>query len=287
MRHRLWHSRRPADAAVPKVPGENGKNHVRNRLLFFDNIMSHLYIFSVDKELPATAFGQFNLPQPTTTTTITMRPTIASAANENVVNSNQARTNAIMTPRDPVPNAPGAFAVNGPNDVPGGQDNDNFTYTGQDDMNVDNNIHAAPVNSVEAWLVDNSKYSVRCVLQFKQNVVNAIIGQPRNRRNTRVCQDSLSTVDSLVKHYKTNCWRILTLDITHYLIYSLFLKLFIILQIQWLNCRILDRKIMGVFQSFFKRHDYYKFHSIAMLPFVPCVAAILWNALDVLVPRSG
>jgi hypothetical protein len=42
---------------------------------------------------------------------------------------------------------------------------------------------------------------------------------------------------------------------------------------------------MGVFQSFFKRHDYYKFHSIAMLPFVPCVAAILWNALDVLVSR--
>jgi hypothetical protein len=157
-----------------------------------------------------------------------MRPTIASAANENVVNSNQARTNARMTPRDPVPNAPGAFAVNGPNDVPVGQDDDNFTYTGQDNTTVDNNIHAAPVNSVEAWLVDNSKYSVRCVLQFKQIVVNAIISQPRNRGNTRVCQDSLSKVDSLVKHYKTNCWWILTLDITHYLIYSLFLKLFII-----------------------------------------------------------
>jgi hypothetical protein len=138
----------------------------RNDIRFFNNIMSHLYIFSVDKELPATAFGQFNLPQPTTTTT--MRPTIASAANENVVNINQARTNVIMTPRDPVPNAPGAFAVNGPNDVPGGQDDDdNFTYTAQDDTNVDNNIHAAPVNSVEAWLVDNSKYSVHCVLQFK------------------------------------------------------------------------------------------------------------------------
>jgi hypothetical protein len=149
---------------------------------------------------------------------------IASAANENVVNSNQARTNARITPRDPVPDAPGAFAVNGPSDVPGGQDdNDNFTYSAQDDMNVDNNIHAAPVNPVEAWLVDNSKYSVRCVLQFKQIVVYAIIGQPCNRGNTRVCQDSLSKVDSLVKHYKTNCWWILTLDITHYLIihYSL------------------------------------------------------------------
>jgi hypothetical protein len=197
--------------------------------------------------------------------------------------------------------------VNGPNDVPGGQDDDdnitytaqdddnftytaqdddNFTYTAQDDTTVDNNIYAAPVNPFEAWLVDNSKYSVRCVLQFKQIVVYAIIGQPCNRGNTRVCQDSLSKVDSLVKHYKTNCWQILTLNITHYLIYSLFLKLFIILQIQWLNCRTLDRKIMGVFQSFFKRHDYYKFHSIAMLPFVPCVAAILWNALDVLVSRS-
>jgi hypothetical protein len=212
---------------------------------------------------------------------------IASAANENVVNSNQARTNARITPRDPVPDAPGAFAVNGPSDVPGGQDdNDNFTYSAQDDMNVDNNIHAAPVNPVEAWLVDNSKYSVRCVLQFKQIVVNAIIGQPCNRGNTRVCQDCPSKIDSFVKHYKTNCWWILTLDIAHYLIYSLFLKLFIILQIQWLNCHTLDRKIMGVFQSFFKRHDYYKFHSIAMLPFVPCVAAILWNALDVLVSRS-
>jgi hypothetical protein len=263
-------ARRPADAAVAKVLDEKGKNHVPNRFLFFDNIMSHRYIFSVDKELPATAFGQFNLPQRTRTTT--MRPTIASAANENVVNSNQARTNAIMTPRDPLPDAPEAFAVNGQNDVPGGQDDDNFTYTAQDDDNftytaqdndnftctaqddttVDNNIHAAPVNPFEAWLVDNSKYSVRCVLQFKQIVVNAIIGQPRNRGNTRVCQDSLSKVDSLVKHYKTNCWWILTLDITHYLIYSLFLKLFIILQIQWLNCRTLDRKIMGVFQSFFK-----------------------------------
>jgi hypothetical protein len=28
-------ARRPADAAVPKVPDENGKNHVRNRFLFF------------------------------------------------------------------------------------------------------------------------------------------------------------------------------------------------------------------------------------------------------------
>jgi hypothetical protein len=131
-------ARRPADAAVAKVPDEN-----------------------VDKELPATAFGQFNLPQPTTT----MCPTIASAANENVANSNPARTNVIMTPRDPVPNAPGAFAVNGPNDVPGGQDNDNFTYTAQDDTTVDNNIHAAPVNSVEAWLVDkiqNTVYVVSC-----------------------------------------------------------------------------------------------------------------------------
>jgi hypothetical protein len=167
-----------------------------------------------------------------TTTTTTMRPTIASAANENVATSNQARTNARMTPRDLVPNAPGAFAVNAPNDVPGGQDDDNitytaqdddnFTYTAQDDTTVDNNIHAAPANPVEAWLVDNSKYSVRCVLQFKQNVVNAIIGQPCNRGNTRVCQDCLSKVDSFVKHYKTNCW-ILTLDITHYLIihYSL------------------------------------------------------------------
>jgi hypothetical protein len=144
-----------------------------------------------------------------------MRPTIASAANENVATSNQARTNARMTPRDPVPNAPGAFAVNGPNDVPGGQDNDNFTYTAQDDTTVDNNIHAAPVNPFEAWLVDNSKYSVRCVLQ---NVVNAIIGQPCNRGNTRVCQDCPSKFDSLAKHYKTNCWWILTLDITHYLI---------------------------------------------------------------------
>jgi hypothetical protein len=161
-----------------------------------------------------------------------MRPTIASAANENVVNSNQARTNVIITPRDPVPNAPGAFAVNGPNDVLGGQDDNNFTYAAQDDTTVDNNIHAAPVNPFEAWLVDNSKYSVRCVLQFKQIVVYAIIGQPCNRGNTRVCQDSLSKVDSLVKHYKTNCWQILTLNITHYLIYSLFLKLFIILQIQ-------------------------------------------------------
>jgi hypothetical protein len=189
-------------------------------------MMSHLFIVSVDKELPAPAFGQFNLPQrTTTTTTTTIRPTIASAAYENVVNSNQARTNARMTPRDPVPNAPGAFPVNGPNDVPGGQDDDNFTYTGQDDTTVDNNIHAAPANPVEAWLVDNSKYSVRCVLQI---VVNAIIGQPRNRGNTRVCQYSVSKVESFVKHYKTNCWRILTLDITHYLIYSLFFKLFII-----------------------------------------------------------
>jgi hypothetical protein len=107
----------------------------------------------VDKELPARAFGQFNLPQPATT----MCPTVASAANENVVNSNQATTNAIMTPRDLVPNAPGAFAVNGPNDVPGGQDDDNFTQ--QDDSTVDNNIHAAPANPanpVEARLVDNS-----------------------------------------------------------------------------------------------------------------------------------
>mmetsp|Transcript_11054 Transcript_11054/g.20036 ORF Transcript_11054/g.20036 Transcript_11054/m.20036 type:complete len:146 (+) Transcript_11054:111-548(+) len=145
-----------------------------------------------------------------------MCPTIASAANENVVNSNQARTNVLMTPRDPVPNAPGAFAVNGPNDVPGGQDDDDiFTYTAQHDTTVDNNIHAAPVNPVKAWLVDNSKYSVRCVLQFKQNVVNAIIGQPCNRWNTRVCQECLSKVDSLVKHYKTNCWSILTLNITH------------------------------------------------------------------------
>jgi hypothetical protein len=241
-------ARRPVDAAVPKVPDENGKNNVRNRFLIL--ITSCLmYISPVDKELPATAFGQFTLPGQPTTTTTTMRPTIASTANENVVNSNQARTNVRMTPRDPVPNAPGAFAVNGPNDVPGrqddddnftytaqeddnftytAQDDDNFTYTGQDDTNVDNNIHAAPVNPVKAWLVDYSKYSVRCALQFKQNVVNAIIGQPRNRGNTRVCQDSLSKVDSLVKHYKTNCWWILTLDITHYLIYSLFLKLFII-----------------------------------------------------------
>jgi hypothetical protein len=75
----------------------------------------------VDKELTAPAFGQFNLPQQMTTTT-TMRPTIASAANENVVNINQARTNAIMTPRDLVPNAPGAFAVNGPNDVHQGRE---------------------------------------------------------------------------------------------------------------------------------------------------------------------
>jgi spore coat protein CotH len=75
--------------------------------------------------------------------------------------------------------------VNGPNDVPGGQDDDdnitytaqdddnftytaqdddNFTYTAHDDTTVDNNIHAAPVNPFEAWLVDNSKYSVCCVL---------------------------------------------------------------------------------------------------------------------------
>jgi hypothetical protein len=44
---------------------------VRNRYSRFRNIISHLYMFSVDKELPATAFGQFNLPQPTTTTTTT------------------------------------------------------------------------------------------------------------------------------------------------------------------------------------------------------------------------
>ncbi len=135
----------------------------------------------------------------------------------------------------------------------------------QDDTTVDNNIHAAPANPVEAWLVDNSKYSVRCVLQFKQNVVNAIIGQPCNRGNTRVCQDCLSKVDSFVKHYKTNCW-ILTLDITHYLIIHYSLN-------------------YSSFPELLQRHDYYKFHSIAMFPFVPCVAAILWNALDVLVSR--
>jgi hypothetical protein len=63
-------ARRHADSTVQKVPYEN-----------------------VDKELPAAAFGQFNLPgQPTTT--------IAFAANENVAISNRGTTNAIMTPQD-------------------------------------------------------------------------------------------------------------------------------------------------------------------------------------------
>jgi hypothetical protein len=96
-----------------------------------------------------------------------------------------------MTPRDPVPNAPGAFAVNGPNDVPGGQDDDdNFTYTAQDDTNVDNNIHAAPANPtnpVEARLVDNSddvenlqeqlRRREQELEQMRQNQENIVVGQ--------------------------------------------------------------------------------------------------------------
>jgi hypothetical protein len=78
------------------------------------------------------------------------------SANENARNNNQATTNTIMTSQGPVQQAPGAFAVGGPNNVPDTrQQDDNFSYTQQDDTTVNNNT-ANPANPVEARLVDNS-----------------------------------------------------------------------------------------------------------------------------------
>jgi hypothetical protein len=101
--------------------------------------------------LPAAGLDQFNLPP--------HRPTTVSpaniSANENARNNNQATTTTIMTSRDPVQQAPGAFAVGGANNVPDRQQDDNFSYTQQDDTTVNNNP-ANPANPVEARLVDNS-----------------------------------------------------------------------------------------------------------------------------------
>jgi hypothetical protein len=88
-----------------------------------------------------------------------MPPTIA-LSNEITGMSNHATTNTLRIHRDPIPHAPGAFALDGPNDVVvvGGQDDDNnFTYTQQDDSTNVNNMNGAlpnPANPVKACLVD-------------------------------------------------------------------------------------------------------------------------------------
>jgi hypothetical protein len=149
-----------------------------------------MYVSSVDKELPAsTAFGQFHLPPPPRPAT-TLSPTIASAT-EIAGMTNQGRTNALMIPRDPASHAPGAFAVNGPNDVVGdGQDDDNFTYTQQADTNVNsmNDALSNPANPVEAHLVDDSDDVENLQEQLRRRDETRLFGN--EMRHSNKCKDS-------------------------------------------------------------------------------------------------
>jgi hypothetical protein len=89
----------------------------------------------------------FHAPhQPTTTS-----PSIVSA-NQHAGTFNQKTTNAV-TPQNP--HAPGAFAIVRVNDIVGGHDDENFTYT-QQTVSVVDNAPTRPTEPVEAHLVDNA-----------------------------------------------------------------------------------------------------------------------------------
>jgi Leucine-rich repeat (LRR) protein len=95
---------------------------------------------------PLTYLGQFSRPLATSRTTM--------SANQHA--GNQAQTKTII-PQDPFPHLPGAFAIDGSNNM---RDDDNFTYRAQQTNSavVDNtaNAPANPTEPVAAQLVDNS-----------------------------------------------------------------------------------------------------------------------------------
>jgi hypothetical protein len=76
------------------------------------------------------------------------------SANQNAGTFNQATTNAIPS-QDSLLHAPGAFAIGGVNDIVGGHEDDNFTYT-QQTVSVVDNAPTRPTEPVEAHLVDNA-----------------------------------------------------------------------------------------------------------------------------------